>query len=317
MRQANHGSNGTERSSLLRRAMPLPAQIGVGVAAAAVVLFVVRLPYWPADATWRLMLLDLLVVAAVAAGTGLYAGLTAAAFVTLYYLGQFAIEPARSDLLWLPLLAATSIGIALLGGWPRRLLKDLEHELNGTRRLLQGANRRLESALETERLRAYYDQVTDLPSRRNVIDRFGQGLSQARRGNTLLALLLLDLDRFREVNDRIGHDAADQVLRQVGQRLLGVTRREDTVGRLDSDTFVVLLTGVTEPSGIATARQKITDALAAPFVLADPPGEIVISACLGTAVYPEDGNDWESLYWFAEEALNLAKRRPEQPAAGG
>jgi len=107
------------------------------------------------------------------------------------------------------------------------------------------------------------------------------------------------------------------VLRQVGQRLLGVMRREDTVGRLDSDTFVVLLTGVTEPAGVATAAQKIADALEEPFVAGNPPGEIVLSARLGAAIYPQDGEDWESLYHFAEEAIMLAKRQPDQQGAGG
>lgn len=321
MREADGRSDHAERLNLLHRTLPVPAQIGIGVAVAALTLLAVTRPSWPMVATWRLMPLDLLAVAAAAVGAGLYAGLTAGLIIPLYYLWRFATAvvagPAVHDLAWLPLLAVASIGIALLGGWPRHLLTTLEDELSGTRRLLEGANRRVANALEAERLRSYYDHVTDLPSRRMVIDRFSQGLSQARRGNTLLAVLLLDLNNFHEVNDRAGHDAGDEVLRQVGQRLLGVMRREDTVGRLDSDTFVVLLTGVTELAGVTIAAEKIADALQEPFLAGSPPGEIRLSAHLGAAIYPQDGRDWESLYRFAQEAIVLAKRPPDHPAADG
>lgn len=319
MAQPDDPSNGDARPSLLHRPVSVPVQIAIGVLLAALALLPIGLPNWPATAAWRLVPLPLLSVAAAAGLAGLSAGLTAATIVVLYYLTRFAVVraiPANHELAWLCLLAVTTFGIALLTSWPRRRLQSLQDELNGTQTLLEGANRRLARALETEQLRSYYDHVTDLPSRRMVIDRFSQGLAHARRGNTLLAVLLLDLDHFREVNDRIGHDAGDEVLRQVGQRLAGVMRQEDTVGRLDSDAFVVLLTGIAEPSGVTIAAQKIADVLEEPFVAGNPPGGIGVSAHLGAAIYPQDGQDWDTLYRLAKEALSLSKAKPEQTAAG-
>lgn len=302
-------ADGSDRLSLWRRALSVPGQIGAGIVLAALAALAAYLPGWPATATWQLMPLNLLAVT-VAACMGLWAGLTAAAIILAGYLARFVIAPTPSghDLAWLPLLAVAAFGIAVIAGWLRHSFNQLERELGGTRAMLQGANRRLASAQETERLRSYYDHLTDLPSRRMVIDRFSQILSQARRSDTLIALLLLDLNRFKEVNDSVGHDAGDEVLRQIGQRLVGVMRREDTVGRLDSDTFVVLLTGLTEAVGVTTAAQKVADALEEPFTAGTPPREIFVSASLGAAIYPQDGHDWESLYHFAEESMWLAKR---------
>lgn len=319
MTQPDDPSIGDARPSLLHRPVSVPAQIAIGVLLAALALLPVGLPNWPATAAWRLVPLPLLGVAAAAGLAGLSAGLTAATVVVLYYLTRLAVvgaNPANHEFAWLSLLAVTTFGIALLTSWPRRRLQSLQDELNGTQTLLEGANRRLARAQETEQLRSYYDHVTDLPSRRMVVDRFSQGLAHARRGNTMLAVLLLDLDHFREVNDRIGRDAGDEVLRQIGQRLTGVMRREDTVGRLDSDTFVVLLTSIAEPAGVKTAARKIADALEEPFVAGNPPGGIVVSAQLGAAIYPQDGQDWETLYRFAKEALSLSKAKPEQTPAG-
>jgi len=309
MDQADHAASGGGRLSVLHRDVLPWWQVAAGVGIAVLALLAVRLPAGPAAATWQLMPVNLLAVAAAAACLGLYAGLTAAVIVLLFYLARFAIlAPAGNDLAWLPLLAVATLGIAILSGWLRQALGHMERELSGTQAMLQGANRRLAATQETERLRAYYDHVTELPSRRMVIDRFSQALSQARRSEALLGLLLLDLNRFKEVNDTVGHDAGDEVLRQIGQRLTAVMRREDTVGRLDSDTFVVLLPGLADPAAVATAAQKIAAALEEPFTTGSPPREIFVSARLGSAVYPQDGSDWESLYRYAEEAMWLARR---------
>lgn len=294
--------------TVLHRAVPVLWQISVGLLAAVLALVAVRVPSWPAGTLWRLMPVNLLAVTAAAAGAGVYAGLIAAGLFLLFYLKLFATGGLQGDLVWLPLLAVATLGTAVMTGWLRGSLGRLERELSGTRTLLQGANRRLEAAQEAERLRAYYDRITDLPSRRMVIDRFSQVMSQARRSDKLVALLLLDLTRFKEVNDSVGHDAGDEVLRQIGQRLSTVMRREDTVGRLDSDTFVVLLTGLSGEASVTIAAQKVAEALEAPFVAGTPPRDIHISASMGAAMYPQDGRDWESLYRFAEESMWLAKR---------
>lgn len=320
MDQADERIDGGERISLLYRSVPAPWQIGVGALVAALVLLVMWLPPWASAATWRLVPFELVAVAAAAGGVGLYAGLTAAVIVLPSAAAGFvtlAPHPVVHDPAWLTLLAVAIFGVALIAGGLRQRLAQMDDELSGTKRLLAGANRRLASALEAERLRSYYDHVTDLPSRRMVIDRFIQGLAQARRSESLLALLLLDLNRFREVNEVIGHDAGDELLRQIGQRLSMVMRREDTVGRLDSDTFVILLTGATDVAGVTAAAQKVADVLEEPFVGGSPLREIFISGSLGAAIYPQDGHDWDSLYRHAEAAVWMAKGQPGPPGSGG
>lgn len=307
MDQATQAEPGNGWQGWLRRAVPVPWQLGTGFALAALALLLVRLPAWPAATTWQLMPVNLLAVTAAAAGAGLFAGLAAAAVILLFYLERFTTT-AGHNADWLPLLGFATLAIASFAGWLRQSLGTIEQELSGSRAMLEGANRRLAAAQETERLRAYYDHVTALPSRRMVIDRFSQILSHARRSEALLCVLLLDLNRFKEVNETVGYDAGDEVLCQFGQRLTAVMRREDTVGRLESDTFVVLLPDLNDAAGAAIAAQKIADALQEPFVAGSPPREIFVSARLGAALYPHDGNDWESLYRYAEEAMWLARR---------
>ena len=313
MRQAAEGSAGGIRLSVLHRVIPLPWQIGAGVLSAIVALLAVHVLGRPSAAVWQPMPINLLAIAGAACGAGLYAGLSAATLILLYYAELFSTAaPATPthDMAWLPLLALVAFGIAIMAGWLRASLSRMERELSGTQALLQGANRRLASAQEAERLRSYYDHTTDLPTRRLVIDRFSQVVSQARRKDVQTALLLLDLNKFKEVNDAVGHDAGDEVLRQIGQRLTAVMRREDTVGRLDSDTFVILLTNVAEHAAVTIAAQKITQALEAPFPVGNPVHQVHVSASLGAAIFPHDGEDWEGLYRFAEESMHLAKRQP-------
>ncbi len=296
---------------MFHRTVPLVWQTGIGALCGIAALLAAQLPAWPADALWRLMPIELLAVIVAGCAAGLFASLTATAIILVYYIRVFstaAPSMLTHDMAWLPLLAIVMVATAGITGWLRDSLGRTERELSGTRTLLQGTNHRLEAALEADRKRAYYDPLTDLPSRRLVTDRFIQVVSQARRGETLLALLLLDLNRFKEVNETFGHDVGDEVLRQVGQRLSGVMRREDTVGRLDGNTFIVLLTGLAEEGGVTVATQKIAGTLAPPFAVGTPPRQIHISASLGGALFPADGEDWESLYRYAEESLHLAKR---------
>lgn len=311
MSQTTDRIGGRHPLALLQRATPLPWQIGAGLLSGIVALIVVHLLGRPGAAVWPPMPINLLVIAAAACGAGLYAGLAASAVILLYYVEHFvaaAPAPSAPDMDWLPLFALAAVAIAGMAGWLRETLGRMERELNGTQALLQGANRRLAAAVEAERLRSYYDHTTDLPTRRLVIDRFSQVVSQARRSDVQTALLVLDLNNFKEVNASAGHDGGDEVLRQIGQRLTGVMRREDTVGRLDSDTFAILLTGVTDEAAVTTAAQKVAEALEPPFPVGNPLRQVHVSASLGAAIFPQDGDDWEALYRFAEESMHLAKR---------
>jgi diguanylate cyclase (GGDEF)-like protein len=155
------------------------------------------------------------------------------------------------------------------------------HDLATTRNLLTAANARIECGKEAEATRAYYDPKTELPTRHLVVDRFGQILPQARRTGTYAALVLLDLNKFKEVNQNFGYDTDGEVLRQVSQRLSTVIRRGDTVGRFDGNRFIVLLTALSDSGGIDVAVQKLNDALAEPFTAGRPPGrwDLTMTGC--------------------------------------
>ena len=136
---------------------------------------------------------------------------------------------------------------------------------------------------------AYYDPLTKLPNRRLLLDRLNQGLAQAKRGGRLLALMFLDLDNFKLINDTLGHDAGDELLKIVAHRLVGCVREADTVCRQGGDEFIVVLTEIAHPHDVTRVEDKILQAIREPIELL---GNVLhISTSLGVAVYPSDGAD--------------------------
>jgi diguanylate cyclase (GGDEF)-like protein/PAS domain S-box-containing protein len=152
---------------------------------------------------------------------------------------------------------------------------------------------------------AYYDSLTGLPNRSLFRDRLGQALSRAQRGGFRVALLYLDLDRFKLVNDTQGHAAGDSLLMQVGQRLLGTVRESDTVCRLGGDEFMVLLEAVERSEDVAEVCRKICANLQEPFGLGSQ--EVFASCSIGVALFPFDGRSSEELIQKADEAMYQAK----------
>ncbi|MEQ8184024.1 putative bifunctional diguanylate cyclase/phosphodiesterase [Marinobacter salarius] len=154
---------------------------------------------------------------------------------------------------------------------------------------------------------AFHDPLTGLPNRALLFERLTQELAYAERYNNTLALLYLDLDLFKQVNDELGHGVGDELLTQVAERLLDCVRRTDTVSRLGGDEFAVLLTGFelqTFPDELAT---KVTKRLSEPFVLTQE--TVNVSTSIGISVFPEDGQDAESLVKHAHTAMYQAKAR--------
>jgi len=151
---------------------------------------------------------------------------------------------------------------------------------------------------------ARYDPLTDLPNRSLVFDRLTTALARAKRDCKLLALLYLDLDRFKQVNDSFGHAVGDLLLQEVAQRLRRCVRESDTVGRMGGDEFVVLL-DVQSPGDAPLVAEKIRVALCQPFDLAGH--SIAISPSIGIAHYPEHADTGEQLILRADEAMYLAK----------
>jgi diguanylate cyclase len=145
----------------------------------------------------------------------------------------------------------------------------------------------------------------DLPNRRLLLDRLGQALASARRRKGCLALLLLDLDDFKRVNDRLGHTAGDRVLQLVANRLLASLRGGDTACRYGGDEFVVLLPEIEYERRAWFVARKIRDCLARPYPVDDH--ALQLTASVGVAVYPIAGVDQEALIRHADAAMYLAK----------
>ncbi len=160
-------------------------------------------------------------------------------------------------------------------------------------------------AEETLRHQALHDTLTGLPNRALLQSRLRQAIAAAQSGTEILALLLLDLDRFKEINDTFGHHAGDLLLQQVGARLLRTLRSSDTVARLGGDEFAIVLTAGDKQSVAETAR-RVLAAFEAPFVVEGQPFEVGTS--IGIAYYPDHGDDVQTLLRRADVAMYVAKR---------
>ncbi|PIW06600.1 MAG: hypothetical protein COW39_16340 [Comamonadaceae bacterium CG17_big_fil_post_rev_8_21_14_2_50_60_13] len=158
---------------------------------------------------------------------------------------------------------------------------------------------------EVKRL-AFFDPLTNLPNRRLLTDRLHQAVAHAKRDNSQLALIFVDLDKFKPVNDKHGHAAGDQLLQSVAHRLRTCVRESDTVARVGGDEFVVLLDGITHSNDARQVAEKIHATLLAPFQLTN--GQRVhISSSAGLAFYPEHGQDEATLSRHADLAMYAAK----------
>jgi diguanylate cyclase len=153
---------------------------------------------------------------------------------------------------------------------------------------------------------ALYDSLTGLPNRMLLDDRMGEAVSRAERGREHFALLFVDLDRFKPVNDSFGHRIGDLLLKSVAQRLIACVRASDTVARTGGDEFVVLLSGIGDPTDAAMVSRKILDELSRPFFIEDY--EIDTSGSIGISIYPKDGKDVSLLKVAADLAMYHAKR---------
>ena len=163
----------------------------------------------------------------------------------------------------------------------------------------------LRASEEQLRQLAHYDNLTGLPNRVLYLDRLHQALSQARRNRWTMAVMFLDLDRFKNVNDTLGHGAGDLLLRQVSERLAGCVRSGDTVGRLSGDEFAVVLSTLAHPDDAGLVAQKMMAVLSRPFDLAGK--EVFASASIGITLYPADSTDQEALLRNADTAMYRAK----------
>jgi len=152
---------------------------------------------------------------------------------------------------------------------------------------------------------AQHDGLTELPNRTLLTDRLSHSIALAERHKRQLAVLFIDLDRFKQINDSLGHAVGDKVLRAVAKRLMAVVRGSDTVGRLGGDEFVVVLSEVENAQNAARHAERIHAALTESIAIADHDLQITIS--IGVSIFPDDGEDADTLITCAEAAMYHAK----------
>lgn len=160
-------------------------------------------------------------------------------------------------------------------------------------------------AKETIWRQAHYDALTELPNRRLFLDCLREGVGLSQRAGLGLALLLIDLDRFKEVNDTLGHDAGDQLLVDAARRIVSCVGKADTVARLGGDEFTVVLPALAQPEQAGQVARAIVDALAEPFQLGHE--QVFVSASIGITCCPDDGSELKTLLKNADQALFAAK----------
>jgi len=162
-------------------------------------------------------------------------------------------------------------------------------------------------AEETIRQLAYHDSLTGLPNRRLFNDRLNLEMAHANRNQQKLAVMLLDLDDFKDVNDTLGHSVGDQLLQAVAQRLRSLLRQSDTVARMGGDEFMLILPEIAEEEGATKVATKVLAAFRKPFVFDGH--EIRITTSMGIALYPDDGEDSDTLMKNVDIAMYRAKDR--------
>lgn len=177
---------------------------------------------------------------------------------------------------------------------------ELEHYVG----LFTDISQRKEEQARIEHL-AHHDALTELPNRLLLRKRAAAAFAQSQQSRRQSAVLFVDLDRFKDVNDSLGHDAGDLVLREVAQRLVGAVRVSDTVCRQGGDEFIVLLAEIRSPEDAGAVATKLLTALQAPFSVAG--NDLYVDASVGVALFPDDGAELDGLLRRADAAMYAAK----------
>lgn len=185
---------------------------------------------------------------------------------------------------------------------------EVETDADGTPSMLVGTlmdvTERARAEQEIQHL-ANYDTLTGLPNRNLLHDRLQQAIAQAARQESSVGVLCLDLDRFKGINDSLGHNVGDSLLKMVAGRLRMCVRESDTLSRIGGDEFVIVLRLVSDEDGISNAASKILSVISEPFRFEDQ--ELYLTASVGIAVYPTDGTDAHTLLKHADLAMYQAK----------
>jgi diguanylate cyclase (GGDEF)-like protein len=217
--------------------------------------------------------------------------------------GAFADRPSAFGALVLVVIVATAV--LLSRGFATRILERLDGEV-GERETLRTALLAAHRTREELRTLAYHDNLTGLPNRSLLHDRLGVAITHARRQGTRLAVLFLDLDDFKTVNDSYGHALGDRLLVELAGRVRGSVRAGDTVARFGGDEFVVLLDEVSGTADAAHVAAKVLEALRAPFRIDGQ--EVTVAASVGMSLFPDDGVSCDELLRQADAAMYRDKQ---------
>jgi diguanylate cyclase (GGDEF)-like protein len=166
-------------------------------------------------------------------------------------------------------------------------------------------NEKLRVESEKSHQLASYDSLTELPNRHLLQDRLTQALAQARRNDKIVGTLFLDLDRFKVINDSLGHVSGDLLLKAVAERLKICLRDTDTVARVGGDEFIIIITNITQKEDVIHLAQRVIDQFSSPVILKDH--EVFVTTSIGISLYPSDGGDIETLLKHADIAMYRAK----------
>ncbi|WP_341939621.1 sensor domain-containing protein [Marinimicrobium sp. C2-29] len=197
--------------------------------------------------------------------------------------------------------------VGVLGAYadtPRKFSSDDVCFLQGVANILGAAAERQRANEQLSHM-ALHDPLTDLPNRLLLTDRLNVALSHAQRNDQQVALLFLDLDRFKHVNDVFGHALGDQLLQEVAKRLSSCVRSGDTVSRQGGDEFIVALTGIKKEQDAALIADKLLTVMATPFILEKT--ELILGISIGIACFPRDGEEAGTLLRNADAAMYIAK----------
>ncbi|MCU7938000.1 MAG: GGDEF domain-containing protein [gamma proteobacterium symbiont of Bathyaustriella thionipta] len=152
---------------------------------------------------------------------------------------------------------------------------------------------------------AHHDALTGLPNRVLFVDRVYQAIKVSKRDKSKIAILFIDLDRFKEINDTLGHSVGDKVLIEIAGRLKNNIRHVDTVARLGGDEFTLILPNLNHASSVMEIAQKLVDTLAKKIISGE--NELYVTASIGISLYPDDGDNTEVLLRNADSAMYQAK----------
>ena len=196
--------------------------------------------------------------------------------------------------------------IAMVLGLATLVLAVLLRRARADTKQLQRYMAKLQGAKQSLKKHAFFDPLTGLPNRLLLVDRFQLALQHAKRNQQQFAVLMVDLNKFKAINDTFGHAAGDTVLVTVAQRLVSVVRASDTVARLGGDEFVLIIHSVSEREPVLALGRKLMDLLAQPVTLET--GTVVsLGGSIGFAWYPSDGDNLKDILEVADQAMYFCK----------